>query len=70
MMGPEIWKMLLIIALCRGRNIRQWDVVAAYLQAELDPRHKIYVVDIIEKGKTEYWILHMALYGLKQTGHE
>jgi hypothetical protein len=54
MMRPETWKMHLVIVLYRGWNIRQSDVVAAYLQAELDSQHKIYMVDINEKGETEY----------------
>jgi hypothetical protein len=51
MMRPEAWKMHLVVALHKGWDIRQWDVVAAYLQAELDLRHKIYVADINEKMK-------------------
>jgi hypothetical protein len=60
--------MILVIALAKGWKVRQWDVVAAYLQAKL--RHDIYVVDIHENGETEYWKLHKALYGSKQAGHE
>ena len=48
----------------------QWDVKAAYLQADLDPEHQIYVKDLTESGETEYWKLHKALYGLKQAGHQ
>jgi hypothetical protein len=70
MMRPETWRMLLVIALYHEWEIRQWDVVAAYLQADLDPRHKVYIEDTNENGETEYWILHKALYGLKQAGHE
>jgi transposase InsO family protein len=68
MMRPETWRMLILIAMFRGWEIQQWDVVAAYLQANL--KHNIYVKDINEKGETEYWKLHKALYGLKQSGHE
>jgi hypothetical protein len=67
MMRPETWRMILVTALAKGWKVRQWDVVAAYLQAKL--RHDIYV-DINENGETEYWKLHKALYGLKQAGHE
>jgi len=52
MMRPETFKMLLVITLYRGWAIRQWDVVAAYLQAEL--HHDVYVSDVNEKGETEY----------------
>ena len=48
----------------------QWDVKAAYLQANLDPEHQIYVKDLTESRETEYWKLHKALYGLKQAGHQ
>ena len=67
-MRVETLKILLIIALHRNWAIRQWDVVAAYLQAEL--HHDIYVSDVNEEGLVEYWKLNKALYGLKQAGHE
>jgi len=67
-MHPETLKILLVIALHRDWAIRQWDVVAAYLQALL--KHDIYVTDINEQGETEFWKLDKALYGLKQAGHE
>jgi len=67
-MRMESFKILLVIALYRNWAIRQWDVVAAYLQALL--KHDIYITDINEDGETEYWKLHKALHGLKQTGHE
>lgn len=59
---------LIVIALHLGCDIRQWDVLAAYLQATL--KHEIYVSDINEDCETEYWMLHKELYGLKQAGHE
>jgi len=68
MMRPETLKILLVIALHRKWTIRQWDVVAAYLQALL--RHDVYITDINEDGETEYWKLDKALCGLKQAGHE
>ena len=68
MMRTETFKILLVIALYRNWAIRQWDVVAAYLQALL--KHDIYITDINEDGETEYWKVHKALYGLKQAGHE
>jgi len=68
MMRPETLKMPLVIALYRDWEIRQWDVVAAYLQADL--HHKVYVSNVNEKGEIEYWKLNKALYGLKQAGHE
>jgi len=67
-MRPEIFKILLVIALHRKWAIRQWDVVAAYLQVNL--HHDIYVRDLNENGEIEYWKLNKALYGLKRTGHE
>ena len=66
MMRPETLKMLLIIALYRAWEIRQWDVIAAYLQAQL--HHDVYISDINEEGEVEYWKLNKALYGLKQAG--
>jgi len=68
MMRTETLKILLVIALHREWAIRQWDVVAAYLQALL--KYDIYITDINEEGETESWKLHKALYGLKQAGHE
>ena len=68
MMRPETFKMLLVIALYKRWVIRQWDVVAAYLQALL--HHDVYVSDVNKDGETEYWKLNKALYGLKQAGHE
>ena len=68
MMHPEALKILLVIALHRGWAIRQWDVVAAYLQATL--HHDVYVSDINEQSEVEYWKLNKALYRLKQVGHE
>jgi len=68
MMRPETLKILLVIALHKKWTIRQWDVVAAYLQALL--HHDVYISDINEKGEVEYWKLNKALYGLKQAGHE
>jgi len=68
-MQPETLKILLLIALHRGWEIRQWDVVAAYLQAEL--HHDVYISDVNEDGqsghkwyKTLQKILEIA--GLKQ----
>ena len=51
-------------------TVCQWDVKAAYLQADLDPAHQIYIQNINQSGQTEYWKLHKALYGLKQAGHK
>ena len=68
MMRPETFKILLVIALHRNWAIRQWDVVAAYLQALL--HHDVYISDINENRETKYWKLHKALYELKQAGHE
>jgi hypothetical protein len=64
----ETWRIMLTVALSKGWKIRQWDVVAAYLQAKLE--HTVYITDLNEEGKIEYWILHKALYGLKQAAHE
>jgi hypothetical protein len=36
----------------KGWKIRQWDVVAAYLQAKLE--YTIYITDLNEEGKIEY----------------
>ena len=68
MMRPETFKLLIILALYFDWHIRQWDDIAAYLQADLN--HDIYVIDINKEGETEYWLLHKALYGLKQAGYE
>jgi len=68
MIRLETLKILLVIALHRDWAVRQWDVVAAYLQALL--QHDVYITDINEDGETEYWKLNKALYGLKQAGHE
>jgi hypothetical protein len=64
----EIWRIILTVALSKGWKIRQWDVVAAYLQAKLE--HTVYIPDLNAEGKIEFWILHKALYGLKQAAHE
>jgi hypothetical protein len=68
-MLSESLRILLIIALAKGWKIRQWDVVAAYLQATLK-HDNIYVTDIDEVGEIKHWRLHKTLYGLKQAGHE
>ena len=69
MARSESWRVLLAIAInTPGWTVMQWDVKAAYLQADLD--HEIYVKDLTESGETEYWKLHKALYGLKQAGHQ
>lgn len=60
MMRPETFKILLVIALYHNWDVRQWDVVAAYLQATL--KHDIYISDVNEEGEEEYWLLHKALY--------
>ena len=49
-------------------EICQWDVVAAYLQADL--QHPVYIADTTKAGETKYWKPHKALYGLKQASHE
>lgn len=64
----ETLELLLVIGLHRDWAVRQWDVVAAYLQALLE--HDVYITDINEEGEVEYWKLDKALYGLKQAGHE
>ena len=69
MARSESWRILLTIAInTQEWTVLQWDVKAAYLQANLT--HDIYVKDVSETGQTEYWKLHKALYGLKQAGHE
>ena len=68
MARSESWRVLLTLAIHHEWMVMQWDVKAAYLQANL--RHEIYVKDLTESGETEYWKLHKALYGLKQAGHE
>ena len=70
MARSESWRVLLTLAINHGWTVLQWDVKAAYLQADLDPKHQIYVKDLTESGETEYWKLHKALYGLKQAGHQ
>ena len=68
MARSESWRVLLTLAINHEWTVLQWDVKAAYLQADL--KHEIYVKDLTESGETEYWKLHKALYGLKQAGHE
>ena len=68
MARSETWRILLTLAIQHKWYVRQWDVVAAYLNAPLT--HEVYVQDTNEQGQTEYWRLHKALYGLKQAGHE
>ena len=71
MARSESWRVLLTIVVnTPWWTVMQWDVKAAYLQANLDPNHEIYVKDLTETGETEYWKLHKALYGLKQAGHQ
>ena len=68
MARSETWRMLLALNVQYSWHVRQWDVVAAYLNAPLT--HEVYVQDANEQGEIEYWRLHKALYGLKQAGHE
>ena len=63
MARSETWRILLALAIQYKWHVRQWDVVAAYLNAPLT--HEVYV-----KDGEECWRLHKALYGLKQAGHE
>jgi hypothetical protein len=69
MMRPETWRLLLLIAMHMNWDIKQWDVVGAYLTADLQ-HNNVYIKDESENGEIEYWHLHKALYGLKQAGHE
>ena len=50
MIRLETLKILLIIALHREWEMKQWDVVVAYLQAQL--HNDIYISDINEEGQT------------------
>ena len=69
MARSESWRILLVLVLnTPGWEVLQWDIKAAYLQADL--KHEIYVKDLKEDGTYEFWQLHKALYGLKQAGHE
>ena len=70
MARSESWRVLLTLAINHKWAGIQWDVKAAYLQADLDPEHQIYVKDLTESGETQYWKLHKALYGLKQAGYQ
>ena len=63
MARSETWRILLTLAIQNNWLVKQWDVVAAYLNAPLT--HEVYV-----KDGNECWRLHKALYGLKQAGHE
>ena len=63
MARSETWRILLTLAIHNKLHVKQWDVVAAYLNAPLT--HEVYV-----KDEQECWRLHKALYGLKQAGHE
>jgi len=51
MIRPETFK-ILRHSLALWKDIRQWDVGAAYVQVPL--KHDIYISDINEDGKTEY----------------
>jgi hypothetical protein len=53
----ETWRIMLTVAPSKGWKIRQWDVVAAYLQARLE--HIVYVTDL-NKGKLNigFYIKH------------
>ena len=68
MARSETWRILLSLTIQYNWHVRQWDVVAAYLNAPLT--HEVYVQDTNELGQKEYWRLHKALYGLKQAGHK
>jgi hypothetical protein len=59
-----------VVAMYRDGDMRQWDVITTYFQANLDPKHKVYIEDTNEKGEVKYWLVHKALYGLKQSSHE
>ena len=63
MARSETWWILLTLAIQNKWYVRQWDVVAAYLNPPLT--YEVYV-----KDWEEYWYLHRALYGLKQASHK
>lgn len=62
MICPETWRLLIVIGLYKGWDIRKWDVVAAHPQAKIN--HDVYVKEINKGGKIEYWKLEMSLFGL------
>ena len=68
MARAETWKILLNLGIQNNWIVCQWDVKAAYLNPPLT--HDVYIKDINKNGETEYWKLHKALFGLKQSGHE
>ena len=54
MARSESWRVLLAIAIYIPEwTVMQWDAKAAYLQANLDPEHQIYIKDLTESGETE-----------------
>ena len=55
MVRSESWRVLLTLAVNYGWTVLQWDVKAAYLQANLDPEHQIYVKGLKEDNTIEYW---------------
>jgi hypothetical protein len=57
----------LYLALSKGRQIKQADIVAAYLNTYL--KHEVFVKYPAVTG-SKVWKLHKALYGLKQSAHE
>ena len=63
MARSETWRILLTLAVKYEWHVRQWDVVAAYLNAPLT--HEVHV-----KDGEECWRLHKALYRLKQASHK
>lgn len=59
---PEFWRLLLLLAIKDGWVVEQWDVEAAFLNAEL--KHELYVQDP-SITRERAWRLRKGLYGLK-----
>lgn len=65
-------RIFLALAASLDYEVHQLDVVAAYLQGDLDEEIYMKVPEGVEKYGMggRYWILRKALYGLKQAGRQ
>ena len=63
-------RMILAIAAQRGMTLRQFDVVGAYLNAELEEEVYMRQPPGYDDGSGRVCRLLKALYGLKQAGHQ
>jgi hypothetical protein len=59
-----------VVTMYHDWDIKQWHLVAVYLQADSDLKHKVDIENTNKKGEVEYWLLYKALYGLKKSSYE